>query len=136
LLTAPASLAALGGDPASITADQAHLKASLSVTPHPLYSVHELISSTGTTVREYAAPDGAVFAIAWNGPAMPDLRQTLGAYFADYIAAARANQGGHHHLAATSADLVVQSAGHMRAFAGRAYLAGAVPAGVSIDELR
>ncbi|MFI4890335.1 MAG: DUF2844 domain-containing protein [Steroidobacterales bacterium] len=136
LLAAPQAYAALGGDHASIAADQAYLKASLKLTSRPLYEVHELQLPTGTTVREYAAPDGAVFAIAWNGPAMPDLQQTLGTYFADYVEAARTSQQGHNHLAAVRADLVVQSTGHMRAFVGRAYLASAVPAGVSIDELR
>jgi hypothetical protein len=87
-------------------------------------------------VREYAAPGGMVFAVGWDGPAMPDLRQTLGAHYDEYLAAAHANQGGHHHLAAQRGDLVLVSNGHMRAFAGRAYLASAVPPGVSLEELR
>jgi len=136
LPAAPPARAALGGDHGSVAADQAHLQASIKVTAHPLYEVHELRLTTGTTMREYAAPGGTVFAIGWDGPAMPDLQQTLGAYFSDYVDAARANQSGHHHLAATRGDLVVQSTGHMRAFIGRAYLASAVPAGVSLDELR
>jgi hypothetical protein len=128
--------AALGGDYASIAADQAYLQASLKVTARPLYEVHEMRLTTGTSVREYVAPGGTVFAIGWNGPAMPDLRQTLGANFADYVSAAQANRSGHHHLAVQRGDLVVQTTGHMRAFIGRAYLSSAVPAGVSIDELR
>jgi hypothetical protein len=128
--------AALGSDAASIVADRAHFQASVTVRPHSLYDIHEMTLSTGTTVREYAAPGGVVFAIGWDGPAMPDLQQTLGAHFEEYLAAARANQSGHHHLAAQRGDLVIMSTGHMRAFAGRAYLASAVPPGVSIDELR
>jgi hypothetical protein len=95
-----------------------------------------MIVSTGTSVREYAAADGSVFAIGWDGPAMPDLRQVLGAHFEDFLAAARANRGGHHYLAAQRGDFVLLSTGRMRAFAGHAYLASAVPLGVSIDELR
>jgi hypothetical protein len=128
--------AALGSDAASIAADRAHFQASVNVLPHGLYDIHEMTLSTGTTVREYAAPGGVVFAIGWDGPAMPDLHQTLGVHFEEYLAAARANQDGHHHLAAQRGDLVIMSTGHMRAFAGRAYLASAVPPGVSIDELR
>jgi len=128
--------AALGSDAASIAADRAHFQASVRVTPHALYDIHEMLLSTGTTLREYAAPGGLVFAIGWDGPAMPDLRRTLGTHFEDYLAAARGNQGGHHHLAAQRGDLVLVSTGHMRAFAGRAYLASAVPPGVSVDELR
>lgn len=106
------------------------------VTPHGSYTEHEVTLSTGTVVREYSTPRGAVFAVGWDGPAMPDLRQVLGDHFDDYVAASHANQAGHHHLAAQRGDLVVVSTGRMRAFAGRAYLASQVPAGVSIDELR
>jgi hypothetical protein len=128
--------AALGGNAASITADRAHFQGSVKVTAHALFDIHELTSSTGATVREYAAPDGMVFAIGWDGPAMPDLRQALGVHYEEFLAAAQANQGGHHHLAAQRGDLVLVSSGHMRAFSGHAYLASAVPPGVSIDELR
>jgi Protein of unknown function (DUF2844) len=128
--------AALGSDIASIAVDQAQFQSFDKVTSNPLYDVHEMVVSTGTSVREYAAPDGRVFAIGWDGPAMPDLRQALGAHFEDFIAAARVNQGGHHYLAAQRGDLVLVSTGRMRAFAGHAYLASAVPPGVSIAELR
>jgi hypothetical protein len=128
--------AALGSNAASVNADRAHFQTSVKVTSHALYDIHEMTLSTGTTVREYAAPGGMVFAVGWDGPAMPDLRQTLGAHYDEYLAAAYANQGGHHHLAAQRGDLVLVSNGHMRAFAGRAYLASAVPPGVSLEELR
>jgi Protein of unknown function (DUF2844) len=128
--------AALGSDIASIAADQAHFQATDTVTSHPLYAVHEMVLSTGTSMREYAAPDGRVFAIGWDGPALPDLQQALGTHFEEYVAAARANMGGHHYLSAQRGDLVLVSTGRMRAFAGHAYLASAVPPGVSVDELR
>ena len=128
--------AALGSSAASSNDDRGQFQGSLKVTPHTLYDIHELTLSTGTTVREYAAPGGWVFAVGWDGPAMPDLRQALGAHYEEFLAAAQANQGGHHHLAAQRGDLVLESTGRMRAFAGRAYLASAVPPGVSVDELR
>ena len=128
--------AALGSSATSINDDRAQVQGSLKVTPHTLYDIHELTLSTGTTVREYAAPGGLVFAVGGDGPAMPDLRQALGVHYEEFLAAAQVNQGGHHHLAAQRGDLVLVSTGHMRAFAGRAYLASAVPPGVSVDELR
>jgi hypothetical protein len=128
--------AALGSDVASIASDQALFHASDKVTPHPLYDVHEMVISTGTSVREYAAPDGRVFAVSWEGPAMPDLRLALGTHFNDFVAAARASAGSHHYLAAQRGDLVLVSTGRMRAFTGYAYLASALPPGVSIGELR
>jgi hypothetical protein len=98
--------------------------------------VHEIQLPSGTLLREYVGSDGKVFAIAWNGPAIPNLRQTLGQYFDNYVTAAKANRSGHHHLQIQQSDLVVQSSGHMRAFFGRAYLPPAVPGGVSVGDLR
>jgi hypothetical protein len=129
-------VAALGAPYDSIATDQARLEASMKVTPRSLYEVHELTLASGTHVREYASNGGTVFAVAWSGPTMPNLQQTLGGYFADYKAAARAKHGGHNHLAVRQDNLVIQASGHMRAFAGRAYLPQAIPPGVSIDELR
>jgi hypothetical protein len=136
LLCAPAARAALGSSAASIAADRDQLRASVRVTSHALYEVHELMLPNGVSVREYRVPDGIVFAIAWSGPAKPDLSQALGAYFPGYVEAAKANTDGHNHMSARRADLVMTSTGRMRDFAGHAYLASAVPAGVSIDELR
>jgi hypothetical protein len=64
------------------------------------------------------------------------LRQTLGQYFDNFVTAAQAKHADHHHLQIQRSDLVVQAGGHMRAFSGRAYLPQAVPAGVSIGDLR
>jgi hypothetical protein len=131
-----AAHAALGAPYASIATDQARLKASIRVTPRSSYEVHELTLASGSSVREYVANGGAVFAVTWNGPTMPNLRQLLGDYFANYTAAASAVHGGHNHLAVRQDGLVIQAVGHMRAFTGLAYLPQAIPAGVSIDELR
>jgi Protein of unknown function (DUF2844) len=136
VLVPASSRAALGAPFASIAADQAQLRASVQVTTRPAYEVHELTLPSGTAVREFVASSGLVFAIAWNGPSMPDLRQLLGSYFADYTSAAQLRHGGHHHLSVSRSDLSIQSSGHMRAFSGRAVLLQALPAGVSADELR
>jgi hypothetical protein len=128
--------AALGEPEASVQADAAQLKGTVQVTAHASYRVHEIQLPSGTLLREYVGSDGKVFAIAWNGPAIPNLRQTLGLYFDNYVTAAKANRSGHHHLQIQQSDLVVQSSGHMRAFSGRAYLPPAVPGGVSVGDLR
>jgi hypothetical protein len=127
--------AALGETEASVTADVAQLKGSIKVTDRTSYRVHEIQLSSGTLVREFVGPDGKVFAIAWKGPTIPNLRQILGQYFDNYAAAASAGHLGHNHLQIQQSDLVVQAGGHMRAFSGRAYLPQAVPSGVSVGEL-
>jgi len=136
LAASGAAQAALGGPYASIGADQAQLRASIKVTAHSAYELHELTLPSGTTLREYVAASGIVFAVAWTGPSLPDLRQTLGMYFADYTSAVQSRRGGRNHLSLKRSDLSIEAGGHMRAFFGRAVLVQAVPAGVSSNELR
>jgi hypothetical protein len=127
--------AALGEAEASVQSDAAQLRGSIKLTEHASYRLHEIQLPSGTLVREFVGSDGKVFAVAWNGPTVPNLRQTLGQYFDNYVAAAKAKHAGHHHLQIQQSDLVVQASGHMRAFSGRAYLPQAVPAGVSIGDI-
>jgi hypothetical protein len=99
------------------------------------YRVHDIELPSGTVLREFAALDGKVFAVAWSGPSIPNLRQALGRYFDEYVSAAGAMHGVRHRIEVQESDLVVQSGGHMRRFSGRAYLPAALPAGVTLDEL-
>jgi hypothetical protein len=128
--------AALGEPEVSVKSDVARMRGSIKVTENANYRSHEIQTPSGTVVREFAGADGKVFAIVWSGPVMPNLRQTLGQYFGNYVAAAQANRSGHHHLDIQQTDLVVHASGHMRAFSGIAYLPQAVPGGVSIGELQ
>src|ERR1700761_911288 len=77
--------AALGGDITSVQSDQIHMQGTIRTTAKGSYAVHEIQSSAGTVVREYVASTGTstgkVFAVAWQGPYKPDMRQLLGTYF-------------------------------------------------------
>ena len=128
--------AGLGQAESSVQADAAQLKGSIKASEHAVYRVQEIQLPSGTLVREFVGADGTVFAVAWNGPTVPNLRQTLGQYFDTFVAAAKAKHADHHHLQIRQSDLVVEAGGHMRAFSGRAYLPQAVPAGVSVGDLR
>jgi hypothetical protein len=134
-LPAPAS-AALGGDTGSIQADQVHMKGGLRVTRAQAFSVHAIQVPSGTVVREFVSPAGKVFAVAWQGPSLPDLRQLLGSYFEQFQQAAQTNRRGHGPLIIEQPGLVVQSGGHMRSFVGRAYIPDMVPEGVRLEEIR
>jgi len=132
--------AGLGEPEASATADAAALHASLKSTEIKStdtsnYRVHAIELPSGTIVREYATLSGTVFAVAWSGPTIPNLQQTLGSYYATFVSGAKASRTGHHHLEIRQDNFVMQSSGHMRAFTGRAYVPQALPAGVSLDEL-
>jgi len=129
-------MAALGGSAAAIAGEAGQLKASVKTTAHTNYRVHEMQLPSGTVLREFADAQGTVFAVAWSGPAIPNLRQALGQYFDVYANATRTKHSGRSHLEIRQDALVVQSSGHMRAFRGRAYLPRALPPETSLDELR
>jgi len=131
-----AARAALGGPEESVAAEAQQLNVSVKSTELTNYRVHELQMSSGTVLREFAGTGGTVFAVAWSGPTIPNLRQALGQYFAAYVSAAQGKRAGDHtHLEIRQNDWVVQSDGHMRSFQGRAYLPQALPAGVTLDEI-
>jgi hypothetical protein len=114
-----------------------HLKATLRVSPSTAFTIHELTLGTGTTVREYARPDGRVFAVGWEGPWKPDLRQLLGEYFSDYQAAAKAKRTGHNGpLSSSTSRVVIEAGGRPRAFFGRAYVPDQLPSNVDPSEIR
>lgn len=134
----PAS-AALGGDASTIQADQLQMQGSRRIVSAESYTVHEIQSATGTVVREYFSSEGIVFAVAWQGPWMPDLRQILGSYFEPYAQAAairRSLRVGRGPLLINQPGLVVQSGGHLRSFAGKAYIPDMLPTGLRAEDVQ
>jgi hypothetical protein len=122
--------ATLGGDTASVQTNQEHLGAARQVQRLKTGERHELVLPSGILVREYVSPDGAVYAITWHGPRMPDLRELLGPYFAQLVESDSRPREGIHRMTMTGPDLVVRSSGHRGSFAGRAWVPSLVPAGV------
>lgn len=115
-----------------------------TVRPHTLsrplpatnFTVHEYQSASGTAVREYAAPDGNIFAVAWNGPFMPNLEDLLGKYFDRYRLAVASERAGLGPVMVQRPGLVVHSEGHLRAFSGKAFLPDKLPGDVTAQEIR
>jgi hypothetical protein len=129
--------AALGEAESSVQSDVVALQASIkSSEDRTIYRLHEIQLPTGTFLREFVSPEGKVFAVAWNGPHMPDLRQAFGQYFNSFVAGAKLSRGDRTHLQIQQSDLVVEIRGHMRAYSGRAYLPDAIPGGVDLGDLR
>jgi len=114
------------------------MQARVQSTPHSAYSLHELQSATGRTVREYVSLAGTVFAVAWKGPYPPNLQQLLGSQFEQYEQAMKTPTGHASHGTATIQlpNLVVQLSGHMGDYSGRAYIPDKVPAGLSLESIR
>lgn len=131
--------ASLGGDVSSVQADQVKMQGSLRTSSANLFTVHEIQTPTGVAVKEYVSPTGKVFAVTWQGPFHPDLRQLLGSYFDQYTQAVQAQQAqrrGRGPLLIEQPGLVVQVTGHLRAFRGRAYVPQMLPAGIHSEDLQ
>ena len=132
--------AALGDTATSVQADRVSVKGQLRARSGAGYTVQEITAATGTVIREYVSPAGVVFAVKWSGPAMPNLQQMLGTYFAQYQSAvqtqrASTQRGGHHHVEVRAPSLIVHSSGHMRQYSGIAYVPSLVPPNLSISDL-
>jgi uncharacterized protein DUF2844 len=137
LSLAPPAPAGLGGDASSVSTDQAKFKGALASTPMQQYIQHDIAIGPNAVVHEYLSNAGKVFAVSWQGPRPPDLRQLFGAYFEPFstAAAAQSHPGGHRQLAIAQPDFVVQILAHPRAFRGKAYVPSLVPAGVTVADL-
>ena len=128
--------ATLGEPGVTVQTDVDKARASIkSSVDRDSYRVHEITLASGTVMREFVGPDGKVFAVAWQGPTRPDLRQALGQYFGAFTSAPRSKLSDRRHVQIRQGDLVVEGGGHMRALTGRAYLLSAIPSGVSLGDL-
>ncbi len=135
-IVCPPAVATLGEDVKTVENDRIRMKAQLRTTTVAGYTVHEIQTPAGTAVREYVAPSGIVFAVAWNGPVLPDFRQTLGRYFDEYHSNASSPRVGRRSLVIEGSDLVVHSFGHMRAFYGNAYVQSLLPPNFSAADIK
>ena len=113
------------------------LSAVRPATPS-LYQSQETQLPNGTVVREFATLQGLVFAVAWQGPTLPNLQELLGQYYSNFsktVEQARAQGQRGSAVNLRTDELVLRSAGRMRAFEGFAYLPGLIPLGVNIDDV-
>lgn len=140
-----AAYASLGAKPSQFSASQfstsqlrqgaRSLAASDSANPAN-YTVTTTTLDSGTVVREYADTAGFVFAVSWSGPFLPDLRALLGEHFSTMNQQAASHpKAGRSQLTVDTPDVVIVSNGHMRAFSGKAWIPGALPAGFSTDSI-
>lgn len=132
--------AALGSTPSTLGATKSAIKArSLAATTSTsatTYSISESTLDSGTVVREYANNTGIVFALSWSGPQLPDLRTLLGSHFSTMTAAAaKRPKAGNSQLSIDLPGVVIESGGHMRAYAGRAWIPASLPAGFSAADI-
>ncbi len=133
LAALPGAARAALGDPASaadIAASASHSVASGAAR------VASHADAAGTTVNVYIdARSRRIFAYTWQGPTPPDLDALLGQYAAAWhsgAAALHAAGGDELHAARVETpSVIVETGGPMRGYIGRAWLPGALPAGMT-----
>jgi hypothetical protein len=140
LLLSANAFASLGGTVATVEADRVQTKSALiGITNQAGYTVHTILSPSGTTIREFYGSNGVIFGVAWQGPWQPDLRQLFGTYFEPYQRAAQTARKAHKtrgHVAIDDGSLVVNIGGHLHAIVGAAYVPQLIPAGVDPGVVR
>jgi hypothetical protein len=127
LLGAAPAWAVLGEPLSSVQSDQAYFRGRLEEVPRQGYALHQITAPDGTVVREYVSPQGTVFGVSWQGPAMPNLSQLLGSYAADFQQPSQSPHPRRGPLVVRNDRVVIESGGHMRAFHGRAYVPNLIP---------
>ena len=135
------AFAALGGNVASVDTDRVRMQgALLRIVRGDAYTLHEVQSSSGTTIREYVSSTGTVFAVAWQGAVAPqsaaDSRHVSFDQYQRTVQAAQGSRRARGSLAINQPDLVVQMSGHPRAFSGRAYVPRLMPQSVQAEVIR
>lgn len=144
LLVAGAARAGLGGTGADIATDAARLhawplaaQASARSQAGTSFTRHPIALPSGGTAVEFVDAAGAVFAVSWTAPILPDLSVLLGSYKTnlDAVQQARRTLRSPRMLQADNGDWVVVSTGHLRAFQGYSYLRSKMPAGFDLQQL-
>lgn len=128
LLVGGATQAHLGGNEASVQADAVAWQTSTVATRGTRFTVFHATTPEGVKVRQFVSANGVVFAVAWDGPVLPDMETLLGRHFPKYQAAL---QQRTRQVRVESPTLSLESGGMMRAFVGRAYLPDQLPVGVT-----
>lgn len=132
LLLPSTSQAELGGNLASIHSEQKEFNSQLSSSQQGGFSIYTQTLPSGIVLQEYLAGNGAVFAVTWSGPSLPNLQVLLGGYFKDYLAAIKESR---RSIYLNTENVVIQSSGMMGAFQGFAFLPKQAPAGFSPSQL-
>ena len=137
LAAAAPALAGLGESTGLIARDATRLGAGAPVrTPLQGYERHAIVARSGTQVREYASATGTVFAVAFEGRTVPDLKLLLGTRHDAYVRALHPGPSTHKVNTVTTPDVVVTIVKLPRGFVGTAHAPGLVPAGVDVRTLR
>jgi hypothetical protein len=128
--------AALGDDVLSVDSDLQVLGGERRILSNPGYSLHQITTANGGTVKEFVSPAGKVFGVSWQGNSMPDLQQLLGSYMTEVQTAERKQTVRRRSVLIQTDDLVFYNIGHLRSFQGHAYVPSLVPGNVTPEVVK
>lgn len=130
----PAAYAELGG---AVSKEAVLIQGQSSVVAtEPQLNIYQVKATSGTLIKEYTNANNVVVAVSWQGPTLPNLKELLGSNFDTFVNRPTTHATSHRSAELITDDLVVQSHGQMRNFAGRAYLPKLLPAGFSADQIK
>ena len=127
------SYAELGGGISTVYQEQKQFNSQTSSSALGNVTVITQRLPSGIILREYMAGDGLIFALTWQGPSQPNLQVILGAYFDNYLNAAKNAQ---RPIYSQDSNIVIESSGMMGAYEGLAYLPRQLPVGFSVKNLQ
>jgi hypothetical protein len=128
------AFATLGGNSASVVADQKAFQATMKTSEQSGYTDYSLTLANGIIVHEFVNSANQVFEVTWNGKGMrPDMKQLLGSYFSHFGTSAKEvkqeeRQPTRREAMRVGTNFVAHSAVHNRIFSGTAHLPSMVPA--------
>ncbi|CAN1524029.1 Protein of unknown function DUF2844 [Burkholderiaceae bacterium] len=114
--------AAIGVDPIDRFYDSSKVITSVKTTNNygNGYVLQEYTEISGSQIREYRNLLGQIFAVAWSGPVLPDLKKLISEkYLDDPILVGP--QLSNRVISTKKGSLVIKSQGRMRFFKGYAY---------------
>jgi hypothetical protein len=111
-------------------------KASTATGQAGVGVLRQVDSVSGVTLAEYVNANNQVFAVAWSGNQIPDLKNVFGSYFDEYSNAWNHRHSlGLHTVHLETPDLKVDISGVNGTSHGLVWLPALVPQGVVIHEL-
>ncbi len=137
ILSSPA-FAVLGESETSIEKVRQHYNGEALQSPQTFktYSRNSFKSPDGFIIREFINPSGQVFAVAWKGPAHPDLSLLMGQYFDEVRVKNREpHQARKPYLRRQTENVVITKWGHMSDLHGYAIIPSLTPPGVLEKEI-
>jgi hypothetical protein len=130
--------ATLGQSEATVKSDQLQLKSQEQAQTLEAYTVHQLTTDAGQTVKEFVSPQGIVFGVSWQGRSVPDMTQLLGTYINNLQTATPAQKHiqPRRGITVQNGDFVYSNFCRMQMCSGRAYIVSVVPRNVSAESIR